>query len=172
MPECDICGSTGEVRKMIIEGATVSACRRCQAFGKDIPSKKSNLTRKTPSSVKQAPFPAKRSENYRRMPSRSRKPEKMLIDNFGEAITQARSKKGLSRRELGMQINERESLLVRIEHERLTPSDSVIDKIERALDINLYTEAVEDSSGLEYQDLKTDKTTLGLVAKIKRKQKK
>jgi ribosome-binding protein aMBF1 (putative translation factor) len=71
-----------------------------------------------------------------------------------------------------MQIKERESLLVRIEHQKLTPSDAVIEKLERALEIELFTESKEDSSGVEYLSAKSDATTLGLVAKIKRKQKK
>jgi putative transcription factor len=172
VPECEICGSIGEVRKVIIEGATVLACRRCQAYGKEVPRPESSFARK-PRRDKRRPAPANR--NMRRTgqrPSRPRKRERTLIDNYGEVIANARTKAGLSRRELGMKIAERESLLVRIEHQKLTPSDAVIEKLERALDIELFVESSEDSSGAEFLGGKSDATTLGLVAKIKRKQKK
>jgi len=40
------------------------------------------------------------------------------------------------------------------------------------LGIELYTQSIEETSGAEFMSLKSDATTLGLVAKIKRKQKK
>jgi len=170
MPECEICGFTGEVRKFVIEGATVLACRRCQSFGKAIDKPKTN-DQLRPKSDRRS-LTNQNLQIAGRRPTRPRRQEKMLIDNFGEAITQARTKMGLSRRKLGMQINEKESLLVRIEHQKLTPSDPVVEKIERALGIELYTQSIEETSGAEFMSLKSDATTLGLVAKIKRKQKK
>lgn len=172
MPECEICGAIGEVRKVVIEGATVLACRRCQAYGKEVQKPQRSSPRKPPHGALSAAPPNRSMRRTSWRPSRSPKREKVLMENYGEVITQARTKAGLSRRELGMQIKERESLLVRIEHQKLTPSDAVIDKLERALEITLFTEATEETSGAEFLSAKSDATTLGLVAKIKRKQKK
>ncbi|MHA2231274.1 MAG: multiprotein bridging factor aMBF1 [Candidatus Hodarchaeales archaeon] len=174
MPECEICGAVGGVRKVVIEGATVQACRRCQTYGKEVQrperSPPPGTFRQDSRNVSAANRGMQRPMSRR--PSRPQKRERVLIEDYGSAIAQARTKVGLSRRELGMQIKERESLLVRIEHQKLTPSDAVIEKLERALEIELFTESKEDSSGVEYLSAKSDATTLGLVAKIKRKQKK
>ncbi|MFX0116557.1 MAG: multiprotein bridging factor aMBF1 [Candidatus Hodarchaeota archaeon] len=172
MPECEICGSIGEVRKFIIEGATVLACRRCQVYGKEVPRPENSFARKPPQDGRKPATANRGMQRAGQRPSRPRKRERELIENYGETIANARTKAGLSRRELGMKIAERESLLVRIEHQKLVPSDAVIEKLERALDIELFIESSEDSSGTEFLGGKSDATTLGLVAKIKRKQKK
>jgi ribosome-binding protein aMBF1 (putative translation factor) len=66
-------------------------------------------------------------------------------------------------------IKEKETLLARIETEKVLPTDRVIQKIERELDIELKTEISEENTAAD--DFIPRSTTLGSIAKIKRKKK-
>ena len=82
-------------------------------------------------------------------------------------IQEARRARGLDRADFAKMIKEKETLLARIEAEKVLPTDRIVAKIERELDIELKTEVVDESSTTESFISKS--TTLGSIAKIKRK---
>jgi putative transcription factor len=70
--------------------------------------------------------------------------EKELISDWNEVIKNARKKKGLSREELGFKIGERTVTISKIENGDLRPSDKMVEKLEKELEITL----VEKVSGV------------------------
>ena len=66
--------------------------------------------------------------------------DKELIDGWNDLIKKARKKKGLSREKLGFNIGERTITIAKIENGDLRPSDKVISKLEKELDITLIEE--------------------------------
>lgn len=93
--------------------------------------------------------------------------DKILVDGYGQLIQEARRKQGLGRAEFAQMIKEKETLLARIEAEKVLPTDRVVAKIERELEIELKTEVTEEGSIIE--DFIPKSTTIGSIAKIKRK---
>ena len=74
----------------------------------------------------------------RRMPTlKEEEDETVMIDNYGKKIIEAREKTNLTREEFAKKINEKESVIKRIESEEMRPNDKLLEKIERFLDIKL-----------------------------------
>ena len=87
-----------------------------------------------------------------------------LVEDFGERIRAARVAKGLSQKDLALELKEKEGLIKKIES-GLIPEDAVRKKIESFLEISLI-DAMETTE-------KTDKTgsitpTLGDVMNFKK----
>jgi len=60
-----------------------------------------------------------------------------IAQDYDQRIRSARESAGLSQEELAKQLNEKASLIRKLEHGETLPSDDVQRKLERALDINL-----------------------------------
>lgn len=167
-----MCGAEAPVTLVEIDHVQLQACPKCARFGKPVVPKRSirRPTQRTPSRR-----PDGASKPPSRQPRRPRPPEKdflhdkILVDGYGELIQEARRTRGLGRAQLAQMIKEKETLLARIETEKVLPTDRVIHKIERELDIELKTEVIEENTTVN--DFIPRSTTLGSIAKIKRKKK-
>jgi putative transcription factor len=90
-----------------------------------------------------------------------------VVQDYDDRIRQAREAAGLSQEELANQLNEKASLIRKLEQGATLPSDDVQRKIEGALDIDL-TAAGGGSDDTEWSGGASDgKMTLG--DKVKRK---
>jgi putative transcription factor len=63
--------------------------------------------------------------------------ETILVDSYGKLIVKAREKKKLNREEFAKKINEKLSVIKRVESEEMEPDDTLTEKIERFLEIKL-----------------------------------
>jgi putative transcription factor len=73
--------------------------------------------------------------------------DKELVSDWNDRVKKAREKKGLSREELGFKIGERTVTISKIENGDLRPSDKVIGKLEKELDIKLIESVAPVSTG-------------------------
>jgi len=132
--QCELCGKESTAcRQSIIEGVDMILCPSCLA-----------------QHGKSGQAPASSSQNIQRaMQARKRRQKQRdiyqeiqteLIEDWGKAIQKARQQKGLSREQLGFEIGESTSTVGKIENEDLRPSDKLIKKIEKTLEINLTEE--------------------------------
>jgi putative transcription factor len=96
--------------------------------------------------------------------------EYVLVENYGAKIKKAREKLGWSQEDLGLKVNEKASLIGKIETEKFVPSNVITRKLEHILGITLLTKepsiAVPKSSKTQPQEL-----TLGDVVIIKKREK-
>ena len=175
---CDICGSTTSTRLYRIEGAEVNACYNCGRFGAPVslPSNTKNTKNSKFRGSTSSPRPAPRPARTSRIPATTSRPgqdDNVLIENSGRAIQQAREKLGLTRKELAEAIFIRETLLAHIEQEKISPDDSLVKKLERALEGLKLTGQREESSEVSQYQSKTTKQirslTLGDFAQIRKK---
>lgn len=60
-----------------------------------------------------------------------------LVYDYDERIQQARQEKGLTKEELGQKLNEKSSVITRLEQGRSLPDENVRRKLEKELDIEL-----------------------------------
>lgn len=70
--------------------------------------------------------------------SRSRT-EKVLVDNYGSRIKEARESEGISIKELSDELNEKSSLISKLERGDLKPDNSLAEKLSNRLGVELYT---------------------------------
>ena len=170
---CEMCGQpTFALVKTKIEGATLSVCSSCSQYGTVVHEKRKGFTPFTSTTrkakpgqktvAKQAP-PKKRS-------GRIERPQKVLKDNHVTLIRQARRKKGWSQQEFAGAIGESFSETQAIESGRLVPTDIIIAKIERELDIDLMEEVMDIEITRTSSPFKG--TTLGDIVVIKKDDKK
>ena len=130
--ECELCGRVCECRPAVVDGAKMMLCPGCMRHGKGI-----KPVEETPSGSRQPILERikrpKEKDVYKDM-------NKELVSNWNTIIKNAREKKKLSREELGFKIGERTVTISKIENGELRPSDKMVKKLEKELDINLLEE--------------------------------
>ena len=162
--ECEICGKPVPENNPIrakIEGSVMVFCKECSKLGtvQKAPPKPKYLKQnkgKKPANT--------RKRNY----SRNDEPSEELIEDFSFEVRKAREAKDWSREDLGKKINERVSVITRIETGKMTPDTKLTKKLEKALNIKLL-EKVENVDLNQFINSSSGERTLGNVMKIKRK---
>jgi len=64
-------------------------------------------------------------------------PTEELAEDFGDRIRKAREALGWKQSDLGSKVNERESVIAKLESQTMVPTDAMIPKLERTLGIKL-----------------------------------
>lgn len=161
--ECEICGKPVSEHNPIrakIEGSVMVVCKECSKLGK---------IQKTPPKPKFVQQKNKRQKNSpKKNYSRNDEPSEEIIEDFDITIRRARESKDWSREDLGKKINERVSVITRIETGKMTPDIKLTKKLEKALDIKLL-EKVDNVDLNQFINSNSGQRTLGNVMKIKRK---
>ena len=139
---CEVCGRriNGKSSNVIIEGAKLTVCIACAKLGKpyyEEPKPKMGVPR-----LKATPMPLRVQTKKPQAPTVDTSLE--LVENFDVKIRQAREKLGLSHEELGKRINEKVSLLRKIETGKMTPDNRLATILEHALKIKLIVPAKEE----------------------------
>ena len=144
MASCEICGIQilEKADRVYVEGNLLTVCKSCSKRGK--PSSYQQNIQKTgkPSSYQQ---------NIRKIgfprPKKIVKTEKItfddtriLVSNLSEVLRKSRMSRGLTHEQLGLSLNERASLLRKIESGSIKPDEELTKKLERFFRIPLYTE--------------------------------
>jgi putative transcription factor len=147
MSKCQICGKeVDSTVKAKIEGAVMHVCDSCADMGEKVNKKEK-----------------KRKKKKRRRKSS----KKTLANNYGTRVKDAREDRKLSISELADTLNEKTSVLKKIETEDLKPDKSLAGKLSKELDIELYVNP-EVSKYDDTSDGDTRKATLGDVADVKK----
>jgi len=163
--QCEMCGADASTTLVEIDHVELYACQKCAKFGKSVIKRPKPTVQRYAKHTKS--FQAKRKPIVKKVPKKDFLHDKILIDGYGDIIQEARRERGLGRAEFAQLIKEKETLLARIEMEKVIPTDRIISKIERELSVNLITEMTEESSTVD--DFIPRATTIGSIAKIKRK---
>ena len=162
--ECEICGKPVPEHNPIrakIEGSVMVVCKECSKLG---------TIQKAPPKPKfrQQPKGKKQNKTQTRNYSRNDEPSEELIEDFELEIRKAREAKNWSREDLGKKINERVSVITRIETGKMTPDTKLTKKLEKALNIKLLEE-VNNVDLNQFINSSSGERTLGNIMKIKRK---
>ncbi len=157
---CEMCGKdVPYLKKVVIEGTVLSVCKDCARFGEPM-AEKDAIKYDTRSTVNE-----RLESRERRMRERDvLEQEEVLDPDFAGKVRNARMKSGISQDELARKINEKHSVIAKIENGDLVPNEDVRKKLEKALGIKLMVkmEAVHvQKKGGERRGL-----TLGDLIKI------
>jgi len=148
---CEICGKKiiGKPIRVKIEGSIMDVCVDCSKFGK--------IQRQITEKPKKPP----------RRISRGIEPIYEILEDYNMIIREAREKRGWSREDLAKKINEKVSVIHRIEAARMEPDIKLAKKLEKILNIRILEKFEEE----ETPDLRRGSfkgTTIGDIARIKK----
>ncbi|MCJ7429231.1 MAG: multiprotein bridging factor aMBF1 [Candidatus Nanohaloarchaeota archaeon QJJ-5] len=155
---CEMCGAEGDLKRTKVEGATLKLCEDCQAAGEVLETEDSSSSGRS-----------SRSRSRSRNRSKPRQQQKRLVQGYSEKVKEAREDEDLSMGELADNLNEKRSVVQRIESGDLKPDERLAQKIKNQLEIDLYTSVSSEAYQGQADDPSDDKATIGDVADVKRK---
>ncbi|NMB77639.1 MAG: TIGR00270 family protein [Methanomicrobiales archaeon] len=170
--QCEMCGETirGAPKLVRVEGAELQVCSKCEKFGTEV----QQVRRTGPAAIRSAPQKQGRPGTAAPAASAYRKRdlfdymEGEIVDDYAVRIRHAREEKGLSQKDLAMQLKEKEHLIKKIENSELVPEEGVRKKLEKALSIRLV-DAMESDAEKKTQNRLTP--TLGDLTIIRKAKK-
>ncbi len=150
---CEMCGKEGPLKTAVIEGNKMKVCADCAKFGQVVEPTPSPSSGGSSSSDSTPNIQAGLEKRKRRSKRRDvfSEHEKVLVEDYGDRVRKARQKKDLTPEELADQINEKKSVISHTERNDHHPSDALVKKLERALDVTLmekpeHTELAQQTS--------------------------
>lgn len=151
--DCEVCGRKDVRIDAMIDGVKMRVCDQCARFGK--------VVFVEPEEGEGSSLRDKRIETTIE-----------IVDDYANLIKTARTKKGMSCKELAAAIAEKESFIDRIEKEQTVPTEKVAQKLEHFLKIKLLEEVAEEGGSVKSQSKSSQGVTLGDMVDVKPKENK
>ncbi|MFB6126174.1 MAG: multiprotein bridging factor aMBF1 [Halolamina sp.] len=175
MPQCEMCGdSNSSLTTTKVEGAELELCDDCTEFGTEVRTGSdgdSTTTKYSTSSSSGSSSSGSSGSGSGGSSGSSGGRRNDMFDDMGELATDyddrirsARERENLSQEELSDRLNEKASLIRKLERGDILPSDDVQSELERELDISLSGEVNTDT---DWESDSGATTTLGDVVKRK-----
>jgi putative transcription factor len=161
---CELCGGNAPFLKdTVIEGTRLMVCPGCSGMG-------------TRYREEQKVVPASMMEERLQRRTQRAKPRDIygnqqdaLAEDYPDRIKNARQRMGITREEMGRKINEKASVIGKLENGTLHPDDSLRKKIEKFLGISIREKI---SEGIQTHHTKSRGMTLGDLIKAAQEKKK
>lgn len=149
MEECELCGEpTQNIYGINVDSVELRVCAGC-AKGKRIVYREEAKSRR----------PGSKGRGAQAVVQRPARGELEVVDDYGRKIRNAREAMKLPTKVLAEMINEKESLLIRVEGQRTLPNEKLTKKLEKALGIKL--EQVGEAGEAKGRSGRKDEATLG-----------
>ena len=162
---CEVCGQKIHTNPItaIIEGAKLTVCVECSKHGRIVtqdeytpkPKPTSKLSARTPVTMTQKKKPEIKVEITQE-----------IIEDYTSKIRQAREKLGLTHEDLAKKINEKTSVIGKLETGKIQPSNILATKLEHALKIKLLTPITEEKAVTLAPKTANREVTLGDLVKL------
>jgi len=175
MPQCEMCGAEkSSLTTTKVEGAELELCDDCSDFGTEVRTTSSSGSTKysTSSSDGSSSSGGSSTSSGSSSSSGGSSRRRDMFDDMDEVATDyderirgARESEELSQEDLARELNEKASLIRKLERGDVLPSDEVQRKLERRLDISLTEGGGDTDADWDGGDSTT--TTLGDVVKRK-----
>ena len=172
MPQCEMCGAeSSSLTTTKVEGAELQLCDDCTEFGTEVRTESSSSSStKYSTSSSSSSSSGGSSSTGGGGGGRTRRRDMFddmdeIVADYDERIRSAREDRGLSQEELAGELNEKASLIRKLERGDVLPSDEVQTKLERKLDISLSESAGDEDA--DWSGGSSTTTTLGDVVKRK-----
>ena len=165
--ECPICGGKiwGKGEYVLLEGAKITVCQSCAQYGEKIKKKPSLLNTKKINYSK----PVYTSKKYRSKESEIESID--IVPDYPNRIRNARASRNLNQDQFAQKLNEKPSLIRRIEAGKVEPTVKLAKKIEQIYNIKLLKKTDEIKLAIETDKYmkKTKASSLGDIAFIKKR---
>lgn len=146
MTVCELCGKEAPLFRAIVEGSELNVCVTCGKFGKML--QKPVMRVATSSPVQKAP-----------------EPSEVVVSDYAQRIRQAREKSGMTQKEFALKLNEKESIIHKLENSLFVPPIDLAKKLERLLRIKLIE--IEEEETPEAAKKSSGPLTIGDIINIK-----
>jgi putative transcription factor len=159
--QCEVCGSEirGPPHYRIIEGGRMTVCARCAGYGS------------SDWDPRERRAPARRPRQRTRPRSEVEAAEGLeVVEDYGEKIRKARQQRRLTVEEFAKKIQEKESVIKKLEKEELTPDRNLILKLRNALGVELLV--VGETASAPAMGKPSTGRTLGDMMKLSQSTKK
>jgi putative transcription factor len=169
---CEICGReiVGKPGRSLVEGARLIVCQQCSNIGTKLPSFPD----------RPAPRPSAGRPSFAFASSRTHAPieklpkaveESDLIEEYPEAVKEARAKLGLSQQDLAFKAKEKVTVIQKIEIGKMLPTMRLAKELEHILRVRLLVPRDElDIPAPPRRQAPSPGVTLGDVALVRHKQ--
>ncbi|ERG99206.1 MAG: TIGR00270 family protein [Haloquadratum sp. J07HQX50] len=175
MPQCEMCGKEQpSLTTVKVEGAKLQLCDDCKEFGTEVKTETSS-TASTKYSTSNSGSTSSSSGSSASSPSQSGSTSTSrqdmfdsmdeIVGDYDDRIREARENRSLSQEDLADSLNEKASLIRKLERADILPPDGVRKKIERKLDLSLVEGGETEEN--EWSGGSSTTTTLGDVVKRK-----
>lgn len=153
---CDLCGKSDEMLSMaLIEGVELAVCPACSKFGKVIAPVKRYSPKEQHKQLQKQAQPQEKAEKM-----------ELLVKDYPNIIKKSRESIGLTQKDFANRINEKESIIHKIETGSFEPSLPLAKKLEKALGIKLVEEHEERHESFKRK--KEEGFTLGDFIRIRK----
>lgn len=148
-----MCGQDTQLYKSDVEGTILNVCKKCSNFGKVISVVKKEI-----------------KEEKKKVITREKESEDEIIltivGGYGEIIKNKREKLGIKQEDFAKKINEKASLMHKIETNHFEPNISLARKIEKVLHVSLIE--IESIKPSKLDTSKSEGLTIGDFIKVKK----
>lgn len=137
---CEMCGKESEfARTIFLEGAQLKVCKECSRFGESSEGK--SASKKGGAAAPSRAVVAERLQaRERRMRTRDVYQDETTVDlvpDYPKVIREARMARDWKQEVLAAKLNEKSSVIAKLENGTMRPNDQLIKKLERELNIKL-----------------------------------
>ena len=164
---CPICGGIiwGKGQKVLIEGAKITVCDSCVQYGKKIITKTESLNIKKKYPVKKRNLETSKVSNKVNYSESTTE----IVPDYAKKIRDIRTFNHLNQDQFAQKLNEKPSLIRRIESGKAEPTEKLAKKIESVYNIKLLKKAEDYIVSTKDYMKKQKKSSLGDIAIIKKK---
>lgn len=132
---CELCGKeTERTTRIFIEGTTLNVCRDCAKFGE---VRKSGKKESTPQTVITKRLEIREKRMKPKDVYESEETTLELVPDYPRIIREARMARDWKQETLAAKINEKVSVINKIERGDMRPDDALVKKLEKELGIKL-----------------------------------
>jgi putative transcription factor len=171
MPQCEMCGAEkSSLTTTKVEGAELELCDDCSDFGTEVKTESSSTTTSKYSTSSSSGGASSSSQSGGSSGGGGRRRDMFdqmdeIAGDYDQRIRSAREQEDLSQEELASELNEKASLIRKLERGEMLPSDDVKEKLERRLGLSLSEGGDDDEADWETDSSMTQ--TLGDVVERK-----
>ncbi len=132
---CEMCGNeVPRLDRITVEGSNLSVCLNCVKFGQTGNQKAQEDGIANKPTIEQR---LERREKRLKTKDVFETGQEELAFDYPQRIRRARASLGMSQKDLGKKINEKKSVVAKLENGNMVPDEKLTKKLERALDISL-----------------------------------
>lgn len=144
MAVCEMCGRNAALARALVEGTEMDVCAACGRHGQVLRRPKAPQKRK----------PQAKPETV-----------EVVVGDCAQKIRRAREKRGVSQKDFARSLNEKESVIHKLENGSFRPSLSLARKLEKLLGVTLVEE--ETSAPVTTKQKGAGPLTIGDILKAK-----
>lgn len=129
---CDMCGEEAPLLVAEIEGVDLNVCRKCAKYGTVKKKVSSGEEKSKKPQAKKKKAPAKKEKTF------------IVVEDYAKRIKNARESMELRQDQFSRKLNEKASVITKLENGRMKPPIDLARKLEKILHISLVEEIEED----------------------------